>query len=71
MKGQGMQQRERTLYEEIEELRKSMRQLGRALLGEKKGETLSSKQLLLRMLCVHWPLALIGLYIAYIAFLFR
>ena len=71
MKGQGMQERERTLIEEVEELRKAMRELGRALLGMKKGEMLSSKQLLLRMLCVHWPLALIWLYIVYVAFLFR
>lgn len=66
-----LQERERTLAEEVEELRKAMRQLGRALLGEKKGEMLSSKQLLLRMLCVYWPLALVWLYIVYIAFLFR
>jgi hypothetical protein len=62
-----MQERERTLYEELEQLRKAMRKLGRALLGFKEGEDITYKKLLYK----HWPLIIIWLYIVYLAFVFK
>jgi hypothetical protein len=62
-----MQERERTFYEEIEELRKAMRKLGRALLGFKEGEDITAKKLLYRL----WPLIVIWLCIVYVAFVFK